>query len=297
MPNVKLGGVDYVLTRVLQQPDVALYQSAEGKQVVAKHYSKLQNTIVTEEAYYQKINRFSQPVGSLVPQHYQTSPLDPIKHILLDYAGIPVGEYLREKPQEIVEVVTKMLRCVRSIHSIGYVLRKLAPHTFLINNEGIVKLINLSSAFTYKQPDGAHRRQEQYGVPLSSPTYLSISALEGKNCFRKEDLESLGYCIMELINSERVPWSNMNTADMVLIEKRKFLENQCDSCFAGIQGYLRICTAGPYDEDPPYDAIEEELQKLLFCESTFDPLFDQAYPNFVEVLTKELLETEQARVS
>lgn len=254
--TIGVGGVEFVLTRVLQEPEVALYQSAEGRQLVAKHAGKGLNTIDTEQVNYQKINRASQSPGSIVPQHYQTSPLVSIKHILLDYAGQPVTEYLKEKPEELVDVVTKMIRCLRDLHTIGYVHRKLAPHNFLINEEGRIRLVSLKSVFTYKQPDGAHRRQEQLGKPNVSPTYLSINNLEGKNTFRKEDLECLGYCIMELINTQKVPWSNIESPEKVLEEKRRFLRDPCDSCFAGVQKYLQLCQEGPYDEEPPYDALE-----------------------------------------
>lgn len=38
--------------------------------------------------------------------------------------------------------------------------------------------------------------------------FSSIMRLQGLYCYRKDDLESLGYCIMWLIGKDKIPWND-----------------------------------------------------------------------------------------
>jgi hypothetical protein len=49
----------------------------------------------------------------------------------------------------------------------------------------------------------------------------SIRAMEGYNQSRKDDLESLGYTYMLLLDSERVPWNGDLTLETTILLKKK----------------------------------------------------------------------------
>jgi hypothetical protein len=51
----------------------------------------------------------------------------------------------------------------------------------------------------------------------------SINSLDGYNHSRRDDLESLGYTFMLLINKEQVPWLNDDNVPINLVKKRQFI--------------------------------------------------------------------------
>jgi hypothetical protein len=52
-----------------------------------------------------------------------------------------------------------------------------------------------------------------------------MKGLEGYTLSRRDDLESLGYTIMDLIDNENIPWNNTPNNSDILSLKRAFLEN------------------------------------------------------------------------
>lgn len=54
-----------------------------------------------------------------------------------------------------------------------------------------------------------HKARVRFGYE-GSPVYASIDSLKDYNMSRKDDLECLGYTIMNMINTKRIPWKNLN---------------------------------------------------------------------------------------
>jgi len=64
--------------------------------------------------------------------------------------------------------------------------------------------------------------------------FASINTLQGFNGFRRDDLESLGYAIMWMIDKEKVPWRGLEDQRVVLEMKVAFKDRDCDPVFMGI---------------------------------------------------------------
>jgi hypothetical protein len=61
------------------------------------------------------------------------------------------------------------------------------------------------------------------------------------NGFRRDDLESLCYCFMQMIAPERVPWRDETNAATVCKMKIDFLESDPDPVFRGVQLLIKQC--------------------------------------------------------
>ena len=72
------------------------------------------------------------------------------------------------------------------------------PENFMVN-EDCVKILDFGLTTEFIK-GGNHIALANYGFQGTS-AFGSISCLEGKNGFRKDDLESLGYSIMSLIDN------------------------------------------------------------------------------------------------
>jgi len=69
--------------------------------------------------------------------------------------------------------------------------------------------------------NGNHIQQTQAnftGTPLTG----SINALAGNGHSRRDDLESLGYCLLFTVNYNDVPWYGETEMDPILEKIRKF---------------------------------------------------------------------------
>lgn len=53
-----------------------------------------------------------------------------------------------------------------------------------------------------------------------------MSGLYGYTLSRRDDLESLGYSIMCLIDRDLVPWINTDNKEGILAQKREFAESK-----------------------------------------------------------------------
>jgi serine/threonine protein kinase len=107
----------------------------------------------------------------------------------------------------LVEVAIQMLEALQEIHSIGYVHRGVSPKNFMID-QNVVKLVKFGASIEYIR-NGVHSSQQRVGSISTSTPYSSLNSLMGFNCFRSDDLESLGYSLMDLIDKEKVPWAHI----------------------------------------------------------------------------------------
>lgn len=82
-------------------------------------------------------------------------------------------------------------------------------------------MIDFGLVGEYLDKNGVHIQQTPWtftGTPLTG----SISALEGNNHSRRDDLESLGYCFMFTVNPNEVPWRNDLEIPPILQKIREF---------------------------------------------------------------------------
>jgi hypothetical protein len=79
-------------------------------------------------------------------------------------------------------------------------------------------MIDFGIVAEYQDKSGVHYPQLQT-IFQGTPVTGSISAMKGYNHSRRDDLESLAYAFMYLIDYTNVPWAN--DTDMASILKKK----------------------------------------------------------------------------
>ena len=81
----------------------------------------------------------------------------------------------------------------------------------------------------------------------------------GFNCFRSDDLESLGYSLMDLIDKEKVPWAHITDKVKIKDAKSEFKDKPADPLFKGIQTFIWRCQALRFDQEPDYEALKKDI--------------------------------------
>lgn len=83
-------------------------------------------------------------------------------------------------------------------------------------------MIDFGIVAEYQDRNGNH--YAQYETPFQgTPVTGSISAMKGNNHSRRDDLESLAYAFMYLIDYTKVPWVNDTDMPSILSKKLEFV--------------------------------------------------------------------------
>jgi serine/threonine protein kinase len=110
------------------------------------------------------------------------------------------------------DIFVQMIEAVQEMHLAGYIHKDIKTDNFRIMDNRVV-LIDFGLAMTYNM-NGKHLPRERYGLE-GSMFFASIRAHQGYTLSRRDDLESVGYSILYLMNPDIsfVPWTK-NAKDM-----------------------------------------------------------------------------------
>ena len=132
-----------------------------------------------------------------------------------------------------------MLECLKQIHKAGYIHQDVKPDNFMLSlkNDHRVRILDMGLVMEYMR-DGAHKSLGRYGFQ-GTPRFGSMSGLDGYTLSRRDDLESMGYSIMHLIDKEHIPWKVMENKKDILDAKREFAQSpQCLLKYHGARDFI-----------------------------------------------------------
>ncbi len=117
----------------------------------------------------------------------------------------------RFKAGVAVAIVRQCLAALAALHREGIVHGDVKPANIMLKRTGHAKLIDIGSAFDYRQPP----RQRS-----CTPTYAAPEVLENSDATPRSDLASLGYVLLELL-SGRALFQDQQSLRNLLIAKRE----------------------------------------------------------------------------
>ena len=113
------------------------------------------------------------------------------------------------------------------------------PDNFMISmkDEHRVRILDMGLVMEFMR-DGAHKSLGRYGFQ-GTPRFGSMSGLDGYTLSRRDDLESMGYSIMHLIDKENIPWKAMENRKDIFDSKKEFAKSpQCLLKYLGIRDFI-----------------------------------------------------------
>ncbi|CAM9334145.1 unnamed protein product [Chrysoparadoxa australica] len=156
------------------------------------------------------------------------------------------------------------LRALHCNHKMVFVDVK--PENFLFGHpsskeKGKVFLVDFGIAERYTGKGGVVKPQTM-GVPVGTPEYLSEECHGGASAGRKDDLEALGYILIQFLRGGDLPWSGAKSdAEGLRLKKGASLASLCQS-YQPMEEYISLARSTPYDAEPDYDAFDKCLQRL-----------------------------------
>ena len=109
------------------------------------------------------------------------------------------GEIVNEKPVELKRAVKFGIDIATGMavaHQVGIVHRDLKPANILIDNDGLLKIVDFGVAAAHSQGD---TQLTKTGYVIGSPKYMAPEQILGKKVDERADIYSLGVILYEMI--------------------------------------------------------------------------------------------------
>jgi serine/threonine protein kinase len=160
-----------------------------------------------------------------------------------------------------VDHIRQCIRILKSIHDIFVIHRDIKPHNFMLRNNKLY-LIDYGLATFFVDEEGEHVPDKKQAMITGTPKFVSYYNHIGHTLSRRDDLISLGYLFIYMVNKKRVPWSMSSGPDVLRITKMKTWENISilTQGFSPLHEYMKYCYSLEYDDDPDHDYLS-----ALFC--------------------------------
>lgn len=182
----------------------------------------------------------------------------------------------------VILIATQMLRRMQLVHHKGFVHRDVKPENMIIGREdpGRIYLVDFGVTKKYRDYHSrTHVTVEQARYIVGSASYISLNAHKGIEHTRRDDLESLGYSLVEMFRGSlpwqelwvlMLPWQNMKALSewllfaMIAKKKRKLsLEVLCEGMPSQFVEYFKYVRGLGFAERPDYDMLASLLRSAL----------------------------------
>ncbi|KAI1723601.1 protein kinase domain-containing protein [Ditylenchus destructor] len=176
--------------------------------------------------------------------------------------------------QTIVSLGEQMIQRIKHLHQRGFIHRDIKPENFLIglgDKESTCYLIDFGLARRYRYRENRLLRHIPFRKGrnfVGTAKYASVNSHKSIELSRRDDLESLGYVLIELINGS-VPWKNISkrtaiTRQQTSIRIRNVKEqtNWAETC-PSMTAFIKYCRELPFADDPDYDVLLGYLRAIV----------------------------------
>jgi serine/threonine protein kinase len=157
------------------------------------------------------------------------------------------GKIERDK---VVEIGIQMINNIERLHKLGIIHRDIKPENFLYNLENTsLKIIDFGLARRYLNEKGEHIKEEHGRKLTGTARYVSINVHNGITPSRRDDIESIFYIILYLLNGG-LPWQKKKEIE-IKERKKKYL-------YEKIKNTIEL----EYSEEPDYNKCREIIKSL-----------------------------------
>jgi serine/threonine protein kinase len=155
----------------------------------------------------------------------------------------------RFTPPTSFYIAIQLLDLLEKLHSVNFVHNDLKMENIVIgkNNPHKLYLIDFGMSQTFVDETGKHITKKDLGKFSGNFIFASLNSCRGYNKSRRDDLESLLYMLIYMLNGGQLPWSNFEdrfcaeTFDLRLMLRERLLSSYTRRLFQQIPDVLCSC--------------------------------------------------------
>ncbi|TPX74258.1 hypothetical protein CcCBS67573_g04474 [Chytriomyces confervae] len=205
--------------------------------------------------------------------------------LVMERLGPSLKTLLKESPAEkiplrtIVQMAPQMIRRLQSVHDAGVIFRDIKPDQFCIgrynsdlSDRPTAYLIDFGLATAYRDAQGRHVKNPKpiKNMPKTGTArYASLNVHKGKHHSRRDDLESLGYMLVEAAKGP-LPWTGIRAVTSTdgwrkigICKDDLLIAELCDGLPVEFANVIEHARELRFAEDPDYMGLISGFVSLL----------------------------------
>ena len=161
---------------------------------------------------------------------------------------------------ESLSIGKKIVRILQYVHEKYLIHRDVKPENFLLGQDGkSVYIIDFGLCKKYTDENDEHIEIKTGKSLIGTPNYVSVNVHDGLEPSRRDDLISVAYIILHLVNGG-LPWQSPRENKIIKLQKMCVLE--WVKTPPELIKYLNYCKKLEFDETPDYDYLISTLNTI-----------------------------------
>ena len=154
----------------------------------------------------------------------------------------------------------KIVNILQYVHEKGLIHRDVKPENFVFGKDGeSIYIIDFGLCRKYMDENNRHIEMKTGKTIIGTPNYVSLNVHNGFEPSRRDDLISVAYIILYLVNGS-LPWQLPRENKIIKMQKMSILE--WSKTPESVIKYLNYCMQLDFDETPDYEYLISILNTI-----------------------------------
>lgn len=226
-------------------------------------------SLKTEYQIYSELNSGSDSSDLSIPKVHLYGTENNNNFMISDLLGLSLEDTLKKcggkfTLKTVLMLADQILERLEWLHSKSFIHRHIHPGMFvtgLNENNQKIYMVNFCHASKYLDEEGEYVQFQDAITNIGVPCYSSLSTDLGIQPSRKDDLESIGYMLVQFLKGS-LPWTNSSPKEMTDQKIMIPIEDLCKGFPEEFENFLQHCRNLKFDDLPDYCKLRAMFKNL-----------------------------------